>query len=102
MDYCSHEEIAYSKIFNIRISDNELQLYEQCLYYVLNNCDDEGIQSATICMSKNELVCFWREVAELVWKHLIQIDPIDELDIKYIKRLETALDTIKNDDDFDL
>jgi hypothetical protein len=106
MDYCSHEEIAFSKIFNIRISDNELQLYEQCIYYVLNNCDDKGVYATTGCMSRKELSWFWQEVAELVWEHLIHNNPIDALDTEYVKRLKTALDDARKnsgdeDDDLD-
>ncbi|MDR2345124.1 MAG: hypothetical protein LBE18_03580 [Planctomycetaceae bacterium] len=96
MDYYLHEEIAHIKLFQVRISDSELQLYEQCLYHILNNCDDKEIRSVTNCISKKELSWFWQDIAELVLKYLVQdTDPQDALDTEYIKRLEMALDNAR-------
>jgi hypothetical protein len=95
MDFYSHEEIAHIKLFHIRISDAELQLYEQCLYHILHNCDDEEIRTITNCISKEELSWFWQDIAELVLEYLVRnVDPNDTLDTAYIKRLEAALDII--------
>ena len=49
MEYISHKEISYCTVFNLNLSQDELEVYESCMRYVLEKCSEEEIYSLTGC-----------------------------------------------------
>lgn len=66
MDYLSHEEVADVTLFNLRLSEGELMLYESCIDFVLMNCDEEALYDLVGCESKEELKSFQNDLKELI------------------------------------
>lgn len=45
-------------------------LYEDCLAFVLENCDEQQIQFLTGCTSKQELASFHSDLLDLIRRHV--------------------------------
>jgi hypothetical protein len=66
MEYISHREIASVNIFDLRLSEGELMVYESCINFVINNCNEKLLYSLTGCESKNELKDYQHELRTLI------------------------------------
>lgn len=55
MKLLSHENIASIELFKVRLSEGEIMVYESCIQYVLDHCDDNMIYTLIGCENKNEL-----------------------------------------------
>jgi hypothetical protein len=49
MEYLNHENIAYCTLFNLKLSQDELEVYESCMEFVLNRCSESEIYDITGC-----------------------------------------------------
>jgi hypothetical protein len=68
MEILKVEELASIKTLNIEISEDELDVYERCLNYVLRHClpkDIEQVSGAT----PEELESIWHQIDMLLRKH---------------------------------
>ena len=70
MEFLKHEEIASVSLFDLRLSEGELMVYESCLEFVVNNCNDRTIYSLTGCESKDELEDYRYELRKLIKKYV--------------------------------
>jgi hypothetical protein len=66
MDYLSHEEVADVTLFNLRLSEGELMLYEGCIDFVLKNCDESTLYDLVGCETKEELRSFQDDLKEII------------------------------------
>ncbi|MEJ8548092.1 hypothetical protein [Brevibacillus borstelensis] len=75
MEYKGHKEIASVTLFDLRLSEGELMVYEGCIEYVLKNCDESEIHKITGCSSKEELQSYQDDLKDLikayVWKEYL-------------------------------
>ncbi|SFS45791.1 hypothetical protein [Marininema halotolerans] len=70
MEYFDHEEIASVILYDLRLSEGELMIYEGCIDYVLKHCTDEQICEIAGCEDKEELTIFKNELRELIKKYV--------------------------------
>lgn len=70
MRYLKHEEIATVNIFDLKLSEGELMVYEGCLNFVINNCNEKKIYDLTGCESKDELKEYQEELRGLIKKYV--------------------------------
>ena len=68
MDYYSNEEIASVIFYNLRLAEDELQVYEACVNYVLENCPESQLFEATGCESRSNLRGFQEDLVCLLKK----------------------------------
>lgn len=72
MELLKHQEIASVTLFDLRLSESELMVYEGCIRYVLENCKDEDtLSELTGCESKEEFSWFQQELRTLLKKHVL-------------------------------
>jgi len=69
MEYLHHEVISYCTVFELKLSQDELEVYESCLKYILENCNDEIIYQITGCR-KTELNSWHSELKEMILKYV--------------------------------
>lgn len=77
MDYISHKEVSSVHLFELRMSEGELMVYENCINFVLNNCKEEKIYDLIGCESKEELKSFQKDL-ELFIKKYVQEEYLPE------------------------
>lgn len=66
MDLLKHEEIASVNLFDLRLSESELMIYEGCIDYVLKTCSEKEILKLTGCENKTELSWFQEDLKKLI------------------------------------
>ncbi|NLL66861.1 MAG: hypothetical protein GX236_04065 [Clostridiaceae bacterium] len=66
MDYLSHEEVADVTLFNLRLSEGELMLYEGCIDFVLKNCDESALYDLVGCETREELRSFQNDLIKII------------------------------------
>lgn len=71
MEYLNHEEIAYCTIFNLKLSQDELEVYESCMKYVLEKCNEQEIYNLTGCKVE-ELEAWQKELKKLIITHMAE------------------------------
>lgn len=49
------EEISSVTLFELRLSEGELMVYENCIEFVLKNCSEEQLYELTGCENREEL-----------------------------------------------
>ncbi len=49
MEYLGHKEISYCTLFNLKLSQDEIEVYESCMRYVKEKCDENEIYKLTGC-----------------------------------------------------
>lgn len=69
MEYIEHEEVSYCTIFNLKLSQDEIEVYESCMSYVLENCTADEIYELTGC-KVNELQAWQKNLKELMIGHV--------------------------------
>jgi hypothetical protein len=69
MEYLEHEEVAYCTVFNLKLSQDELEVYESCMKYVLEKCNEKEIFDLTGCKI-NELKAWQEEIRKLIITHV--------------------------------
>ncbi len=82
MEYLGHREIVSITLFDLRLSEGELMLYEACIEYVLKTCVEEKIQQITGCSTREELESYQNELREMIRKYVLS----DFLSDKYRKQ----------------
>ena len=50
MEFLGHKEIASVTLFDLKLSEGELMVYEGCIEYVLKNCNEREILRITGCL----------------------------------------------------
>ena len=70
MDYINHKEVSSINLFELRLSEGELMVYESCIKFVLNNCKEEEIYELIGCESKEELRSFQKDLELLIKKYV--------------------------------
>lgn len=70
MDYISHEEVSSVTLFKLRLSEGELMVYENCINFVLSNCEEEKIYDLIGCADKEELRSFQKDLVTLIKKYV--------------------------------
>ncbi len=70
MEYLNHKEIASVNIFDLRLSEGELMVFESCIDYVIRNCDEKILYSLTGCESIDELKDYQKEVKAIIMKYV--------------------------------
>jgi len=68
MDYYSNEEIASVIFYNLRLAEDELQVYEACINFVLENCPESQLMSETGCEDRDNLRSFQDDLVFLLKK----------------------------------
>ena len=71
MELLKYQEIASVTLFDLRLSESELMVYEGCIRYVLENCKNDILYELTGCESKEELTWFQQELRALIKKHVL-------------------------------
>lgn len=66
MELLKKENIASVTLFDLRLSEGELMVYESCIEYVLKNCSEELIYEITGCESKAELATFQEDLIDQI------------------------------------
>ncbi|WP_108670435.1 hypothetical protein [Peribacillus acanthi] len=69
MEYLSHEEISYCTVFKLKLSQDEIEVYESCMKYVLDKCGENEIYEITGC-KLDELQSMHKNLQELLLKHV--------------------------------
>lgn len=66
MELIKHTEIASVTLFDLRLSEGELMVYESCIEYVLNNCNENELYDLTGCESREELATYQSDLKNLI------------------------------------
>lgn len=72
MELLKHKEIASVNLFDIRLSEGELMVYESCIEYVIKMCDEKKIYELTGCETKEELLSYQDDLRQLILKHVLK------------------------------
>ena len=70
MDLLKQEEVASVNLFDLRLSESEIIIYEGCIDYVLKMCNDKKIFELTGCESKEELTWFQDDLKKLIMTYV--------------------------------
>lgn len=71
MDLMKVEVIATVALFDLRLSEGELEAYEACIDFMLKTCDEQRIYEVTRC-TVEELEILRNDLRELIKAH---VDP---------------------------
>ncbi|WP_028590997.1 hypothetical protein [Paenibacillus massiliensis] len=66
MELLKHEEIASVTLFDLRLSEGELMVYENCIEFVLNSCSEEELYELTGCENREELASYQDDLRYLI------------------------------------
>lgn len=66
MEYLGHNEIASVTLFDLKLSEGELMVYEGCIDFTLKNCDEEALYDLVGCETKEELRSFQNDLKKLI------------------------------------
>lgn len=69
MKYLGHEEISYCTVFNLKLSQDEIEVYESCMSHVLKSCSEDEIYNLTGCKF-DELQAWQSTLRELILKYV--------------------------------
>ena len=69
MEYVDCKEISYCTLFLLEASQDELGVYESCMKYVLNQCDDDKIYEVIGC-TRGELDAFAGDINSILRAHV--------------------------------
>ncbi|WP_010251589.1 hypothetical protein [Acetivibrio cellulolyticus] len=69
MEYLKHEEICYCTLFDIKLSQDELEVFESCMRFVKEHCNQEEIYKLTGC-TEDEFCEGHSELRELIIKYV--------------------------------
>ncbi|MBG9775991.1 hypothetical protein O0555_18035 [Brevibacillus laterosporus] len=72
MEYLGHKEIASVTLFELKLSEGELMVYEGCIDYVLKVCDDDEILQLTGCSTKEELKSYQDELKQMIRRYVLK------------------------------
>ncbi|USG64636.1 hypothetical protein NDK47_21250 [Brevibacillus ruminantium] len=72
MEYLAHKEVASVTLFDLRLSEGELMVYEGCIEFVLKNCVDSEIFRITGCSSREELQSYQDDLKDLVRAYVLK------------------------------
>ena len=78
MEYYGHENIAYCTVFDLKLSQDELEVYESCIRYVLEKCNETTIYSLTGCKME-EINAIHQDIRNLILTYV----PNENLPDKY-------------------
>ncbi|MHC1684282.1 MAG: hypothetical protein AB6733_15205 [Clostridiaceae bacterium] len=65
MDLINCENISYCTVFDLRLTQDELEVYESCMKYILDNCDNDKIKEITGC-NLDEYSAWYKELRNLI------------------------------------
>ncbi|MGG3279367.1 hypothetical protein [Paenibacillus solani] len=77
MELLKQEEIASVTLFDLRISEGELMVYENCIEFVLNSCSEKQIYELTGCENREELASYQNDLRSLI-KTIMNIEYLPE------------------------
>jgi len=77
MEYIDHEEVSYCTVFNLKLSQDEIEVYESCMRFVLENCNEDDIYELTGC-KLDELQAWQTTLKELILKHVNETNMPDK------------------------
>lgn len=60
------EEISSVTLFELRLSEGELMVYENCIEFVLKNCSEEQLYELTGCENREELASYQDDLKNLL------------------------------------
>ncbi|AZK46693.1 hypothetical protein [Paenibacillus lentus] len=66
MEILKYEEIASVTLFELRLSEGELMVYENCIEFVLENCSEEQLYELTGCENREELASYQDDLKNLL------------------------------------
>jgi hypothetical protein len=66
MELLKQEEIASVTMFDLRLSEGELMVYENCIEFVLNSCSEEQLYELTGCENREELSSYKDDLRNLI------------------------------------
>ncbi|WP_019636961.1 hypothetical protein [Paenibacillus fonticola] len=66
MEILKYEEIASVTLFELRLSEGELMVYENCIEFVLENCSEEQLYELTGCENREELASYQDDLKKLL------------------------------------
>lgn len=66
MELIKQDEVASVTLFDLRLSEGELMVYEGCIEYVLNNCNENELYDLTGCDSREELATYHTDLKNLI------------------------------------
>ncbi|REK69238.1 hypothetical protein [Paenibacillus paeoniae] len=66
MELLKQEEIASVTLFDLKLSEGELMVYENCIEFVLNNCSEEYLYKLTGCENREELASYQQDLNNLI------------------------------------
>ncbi|MFF2482314.1 hypothetical protein [Paenibacillus sp. NPDC058071] len=66
MELIKQEDIASVSLFDLRLSEGELMVYESCIEYVLNNCNENDLYDLTGCENREELTTYQIDLKNLI------------------------------------
>jgi hypothetical protein len=72
LEYQGHKEIASVTLFNLKLSEGELMVYESCIEYVLKNCNQSEVFKLTGCSSKEELKSYQDDLRDLIKSYVLR------------------------------
>jgi hypothetical protein len=64
------QEVASVALFDLRLSEGELEVYEGCIEYVLRVCSESDIRSLTGCDTRAELAVYREDLISLIKAHV--------------------------------
>lgn len=70
MELLKTQEVASVALFDLRLSESELEVYEGCIDYVLKVCGDSDIRMLTGCDSREELAVYREDLISLIKAHV--------------------------------
>lgn len=70
MFFLKNDKVSNKSIFQIEFSEGELELYESCLYYVLQNHQEEKIKESIGCVSLDEVKPLQEQLLKLLKMYL--------------------------------
>ncbi len=66
MEILKKEEIASVTLYDLKLSESELMVYEGCIDFVLKNCPEEQLYELTGCENREELASYQDDLIILI------------------------------------
>lgn len=77
MDYINHKNISYCTVFQLELSQDELEVYESCMKYVQEHCSEDEIYKITGC-TLNELSSWHKELKNMIISYVDEVNLPDK------------------------
>lgn len=71
MEYLKHEIISYCTLFSLKLSQDELEVYESCMKFMLEKCNAQEIYELTGC-ELDELKAWHQEIKNMILEYVPQ------------------------------